>query len=84
MKGHVRIAHLLIQNGAYANHIDKTDRIPLHYALEQGYFELANVLLSFIEKLFFFNYFRCSSTIKVVPGPLLGATSKKSVLIKKC
>lgn len=43
MKGHTRIAHLLIQNGAYTNHIDKTDRIPLHYALEQGYFELANV-----------------------------------------
>lgn len=84
MKGHVRIAHLLIENGAYTNHIDKTDRIPLHYALEQGYYELANVHHSQLYRKNHFFTFRCYSTTKVAPGPLQAAKSAKFALMKKC
>lgn len=45
-KGHLLICKLLLQKGAYVNHLDKLDRTALYYAIENGNYQIANVKLN--------------------------------------
>lgn len=43
IKGHEKIAHLLLEKGAYVDHIDKSNRTPLYYAIRNSNYSIANV-----------------------------------------
>ena len=44
IKGHEKIAVILLEKGAYIDHLDKSDRNPLYYAIRNGNFSIANVI----------------------------------------
>ena len=45
IKGHEKIANLLLDTGSYIDHLDKSERPPLFYAIRNGNYSLANVHL---------------------------------------
>lgn len=43
IKGFEKIASLLLEKGSYIDHLDKSERPPLFYAIRNGNYSLANV-----------------------------------------
>lgn len=66
IKGHERIAILLLEKGAYVDHVDKSDRNPLYYAIRNVNYSVANVFIFLWKfKITFISYY---FTTKHLPG----------------
>jgi len=43
IKGHEKIVIFLIEKGSFVDHLDKSERPPLYYAIRNGNLSIANV-----------------------------------------
>ena len=44
IKGHEKLAIYLIEKGSFIDHLDKSERPPLYYAIRNGNYSIANVI----------------------------------------